>query len=78
MSKQRLLIFTARQPITTRDGEGWHSCWRAIGAGILDQFVVVWFGFLDDPNGNLVACSQWVFHDGFESGGTLGWSTTVP
>lgn len=52
--------------------------WRAIGAGILDQFVVVWFGELADPNGSLVACSQWVFHDGFESGGTSSWSTTVP
>ena len=54
------------------------SVWRAIGAGIFNQFVVVWFGTLADPNGSLVACSQWVFHDGFESGGTLNWSTTVP
>lgn len=54
------------------------AVWRAVGAGILDQFVVVWFGELADPAGSLLACSQWVFHDGFESGDTLGWSTTVP
>lgn len=55
---------------------GSHNPWAAMGAGMLDNYAVVWFGDQTDPAGTIAACNE-VFNDGFEGGNTGEWSTTV-
>lgn len=52
--------------------------WEAMGGGILGVSANVWFGDMVDPQGTVVACSVWVFDDGFEGGGLEKWSVAVP
>lgn len=49
--------------------------WPAMGAGMMGDFAVVWFGDTTDPLGTILACSEAeIFTHGFEGGGLGGWS----
>jgi hypothetical protein len=53
--------------------------WPAMGAGIFGGYAVVWFGDMTDPRGSITVCTPAeIFADGFESGNTSVWTTTVP
>jgi hypothetical protein len=50
-----------------------------MGAGIFGGYAVVWFGDMTDPRGSITVCTPAeIFADGFESGNTSVWTTTVP
>ena len=50
-----------------------------MGAGIFGDYAVVWFGDMTDPRGSITDCvADEIFSDGFESGNTSVWTTTVP